>query len=115
MEYTNFGKAGVRVSRLALGMGMRGQNDASEAQRAPDLNLRDTGRAVELAERAAGLTGYRDARVLNTLAFAYASADRLEEALETAGTALELASVANDIEMAQHLREQIARYRRGEL
>ena len=34
MEYTNFGKAGVRVSRLALGMGLRGQNDAAEAQRA---------------------------------------------------------------------------------
>ena len=34
MEYVNFGKAGVRVSRLALGLGLRGQNDAAEAQRA---------------------------------------------------------------------------------
>ena len=34
MEYVNFGKAGVRVSRLAFGLGLRGQNDPAEAQRA---------------------------------------------------------------------------------
>ena len=34
MEYVNFGNAGVRVSRLAFGLGLRGQNDPAEAQRA---------------------------------------------------------------------------------
>ncbi|MDE0453131.1 MAG: aldo/keto reductase [Gammaproteobacteria bacterium] len=34
MEYVNFGRAGVRVSRLAFGLGLRGQDDAAEAQRA---------------------------------------------------------------------------------
>ena len=33
MEYTNFGKAGVKVSRIALGLGLRGQPDQAEAQR----------------------------------------------------------------------------------
>lgn len=33
MEYVNFGSAGVRVSRLALGMGLRGQADEAAAQR----------------------------------------------------------------------------------
>ena len=33
MEYVNFGKAGVKVSPLALGLGLRGQGDANEAQR----------------------------------------------------------------------------------
>ena len=33
MEYVNFGKAGVTVSPLALGLGLRGQGDASDAQR----------------------------------------------------------------------------------
>ena len=33
MEYVNFGKAGVKVSPLALGLGLRGQSDASDAQR----------------------------------------------------------------------------------
>ncbi len=33
MDYINFGKAGVKVSRIALGLGLRGQPDESEAQR----------------------------------------------------------------------------------
>ncbi len=33
MEYVNFGQAGVQVSRLALGLGFRGQGDETEAQR----------------------------------------------------------------------------------
>ena len=33
MEYVNFGSAGVKVSRLALGLGFRGQSDEAEAQR----------------------------------------------------------------------------------
>ena len=33
MEYVNFGKAGVKVSPLALGLGLRGQGDANAAQR----------------------------------------------------------------------------------
>jgi aryl-alcohol dehydrogenase-like predicted oxidoreductase len=33
MEYVQFGTAGVRVSRLALGMGLRGQADESEVER----------------------------------------------------------------------------------
>ncbi len=41
MEYVNFGKAGVKVSRLALGLGFRGQSDAAEGERAIE-------RAIEL-------------------------------------------------------------------
>ena len=33
MEYVNFGKAGVKVSSLALGLGLRGQDDENAAQR----------------------------------------------------------------------------------
>ncbi|MEZ4831212.1 MAG: aldo/keto reductase [Caldilineaceae bacterium] len=33
MDYINFGSAGVKVSRLALGLGLRGQSDAGEAER----------------------------------------------------------------------------------
>lgn len=33
MEITNFGQAGLRVSRLALGLGLRGQGDPAAAQR----------------------------------------------------------------------------------
>ena len=33
MEYVNFGSAGVKVSRIALGLGFRGQSSLDEAQR----------------------------------------------------------------------------------
>ena len=33
MNYINFGSAGVKVSPLALGMGLRGQGDEAAAQR----------------------------------------------------------------------------------
>jgi aryl-alcohol dehydrogenase-like predicted oxidoreductase len=33
MDYINFGSAGVKVSRLALGLGLRGQSDEAEAAR----------------------------------------------------------------------------------
>jgi len=43
MEYVNFGLAGVKVSRLALGLGFRGQRDEAEGQktieRAIDLGI----------------------------------------------------------------------------
>src|ERR1700730_14387732 len=33
MEYVNFGTAGLRVSRIALGMGLRGQADEAQVER----------------------------------------------------------------------------------
>ena len=39
MEYMNFGNAGVQVSRLALGLGFRGQGDEAEAQRVIEYTI----------------------------------------------------------------------------
>ena len=33
MEYVNFGKSGIKVSPIALGLGLRGQGDASKAEK----------------------------------------------------------------------------------
>ena len=41
MEYVKFGRSGLKVSRLAYGLGLRGQEDAGEAERTIE-------RAVEL-------------------------------------------------------------------
>ena len=41
MDYTNFGTAGLKVSRLAFGLGFRGQSDPKEAERVVE-------RAIEL-------------------------------------------------------------------
>jgi len=39
MNYVNFGSAGVKVSRLALGLGLRGQSEEKEAERMVGLAL----------------------------------------------------------------------------
>ncbi len=39
MNYVNFGSAGVKVSRMALGLGLRGQADEKEAERLVGLAL----------------------------------------------------------------------------
>jgi cytochrome c-type biogenesis protein CcmH/NrfG len=78
----------------------------------PDVNMRDANEAITLAECAAGLTGNRDAAVLNTLASAYALAGEYQRAIATAQSALDLASAAKDEELANHLRSQLEIYKK---
>ena len=55
MEYVNFGSAGVKVSRLALGLGFRGQADEAEGQRVIE-------RAIDLGHQLNRLRQYLWAR-----------------------------------------------------
>ena len=83
MDYINFGSAGVKVSRLALGLGLRGQSDEVAAQRlveyaidqginvidcanvyAPMDQQRNAGKAEEIVGRA--IQGKRDDLFLTT-------------------------------------------------
>jgi len=77
----------------------------------PDMNKRNAAEAVKLAERAAELTGYQNAIILDTLATAYASTGRFEKAASAAGKALGLVSAANDAELAERIRRQIETYK----
>lgn len=77
----------------------------------PEPKLRDPGQAIELARRAAELTGHKDAAILETLAAAYAAAGQLDQAIKTAEAALSLATAAQADELANHIRKQIQIYR----
>ena len=68
-----------------------------------DPDVRDPRAAVELASRAAELSGRQDAAVLDALAAAYAADDRFDEATRSAEAAEALAA-----ESAPHLVEGIA-------
>lgn len=86
MQYVNFGTAGVKVSLVALGLGMRGQNDAAAATRTiltaidAGINLLDcanvyglmddranAGRSEEILGRA--IKGKRDDLVITSKVF----------------------------------------------
>jgi Flp pilus assembly protein TadD len=69
-----------------------------------DALVRDGARAVELASRAARLTGNKNAAILNTLAASYGEAGRFSEALESSQQALDIATAAKDGALAEIIR-----------
>ena len=81
----------------------------------PDAGIRNAGEAVSLAERAAGLTEYKDTSVLDTLSAAYAAAGRFDRAAATAQAAMELASAVGNKEDAEYFHKQLKHYRSMEL
>ena len=73
--------------------------------RAPD-------EAVRLAEHAAQMTKQQDALVLDTLAVAYFSANRLDRAISTAQAALDLASTTGRDDLAADIRRRLESFKR---
>ena len=78
----------------------------------PHPTPRDVQQAVSVAEHAAQLTGRQDARVLNTLAAAYAAAGRFDEAAATARAALS-SLPAGGSELATTIRQLLDLYTEG--
>jgi len=79
----------------------------------PDPKIRDSSEAIVLAERAAKLTDYQNAPILETLAAAYAAAGRFEQAVTTAEAALELASAVQADELVIRIRKQLQLYKQS--
>ena len=78
-------------------------------------NLRDGARAVQLAEKASKLSGYKDAVFLDTLAAAYAEAGRFHEAWQTAQKAVELALTEGRAQLAEDIKKRMQLYKAGKV
>src|SRR5262249_44878632 len=78
-----------------------------------DARIRDPAEAVRLASRAAELSAGRDPAILDTLAAAYASAGRFEEAIRTAEAALRLCAADSTPELAAEIGMRLNLYRAG--
>jgi protein O-mannosyl-transferase len=76
----------------------------------PDPANRDGPAAVQLAEQARALTGRREARVMGTLAAAYAEVGRFLEAVDAAQQACSLAAAAGNQALADTNRELLKVY-----
>ena len=79
-----------------------------------DPKYRDSMRAIELAERGCKLTAYKEPRLLDTLAAAYAEAGRFDQAVSTAQRALELARLLGAEELAVKISKRLELYRQGQ-
>jgi Flp pilus assembly protein TadD len=121
--YFNLGHAAVRDRRLADAAGHFRKAAALKddwvvalttaawvLSTAGDGTVRAPAEAVPLAERAARLTNRRDARALDVLAVAYASAGRFDDAVATAREAQELADPA----LARDIAARLAMFERRE-
>ncbi len=78
---------------------------------APNLELRVPSEGVRLAERAVAITDRKNATALDTLAAAYARADRLAEAIETADEAVTVARATGDAGLAAQISARRDTYR----
>jgi len=77
----------------------------------PEPRIRDGAEAVRLAEHACELTGFQRAPLIGTLAAAYAEAGRFHDATETAEKAIQVATAAGDIGLAERNEQLLALYR----
>ncbi len=73
--------------------------------------FRDTVEAVGFAKRTCELTNYKEAKMLDTLAVAYAATDEFAEAVSVTKKAIELAKASGDDELANDLQERIKLYK----
>ncbi len=80
----------------------------------PNSEVFDPNAAVPLAERAAELTGYRNASILATLASAYTASGQFEQAKQTCETAMVLAEASDNKVIMQIISEQLRRCTQAE-
>jgi tetratricopeptide (TPR) repeat protein len=81
---------------------------------ARDPALCDPDKAVSLARKACELTGHENPSFLDTLAVAYASAGRFDEAVSTAGSAAEIAESAGSYAAARQIRNHLELFKQGQ-
>jgi tetratricopeptide (TPR) repeat protein len=81
---------------------------------APDATPTTVAESVRLAERAADLTGGRDASALDTLAAAYAAAGDLPVAIGAAERALQVAQASGETALAAGIARRLALYKQRE-
>ena len=79
-----------------------------------DAAVRNSQRAMTLAEKAAKITGRINPSILDTLAASYAAGGDFDKAIEVATQAAELTVDRGQLQLLQEIESHIDSYRRGE-
>jgi len=77
-----------------------------------EVGTQHAAEAVRLAEQACRISGWKQSRLLDTLAAAYANAGRFEEAVKADEEALSIAKVAGENNFADSIRARIDLYKK---
>jgi tetratricopeptide (TPR) repeat protein len=81
---------------------------------ADNVSAQDANRAIELAERACEMTGHKEPGLLDTLAAAYATGGRFDDAIETAKQALDKAKASGQEEIVREIQSRMELYLAGQ-
>lgn len=76
----------------------------------PEIRNRGAARAVELAAKACALTDYADAKLVDTLAVAYAAAGKFPDAVRTARQARDIAVASGQLQLAAEIESRLKLY-----
>ncbi|MDD5063915.1 MAG: tetratricopeptide repeat protein [Phycisphaerae bacterium] len=79
-----------------------------------DTSIANSAEAIKLAQHACELTKYEQAELLDTLAAAYASAGKFNEAAETAEKAVKSAEAGGKKELADEIQKRLELYKAGQ-
>jgi tetratricopeptide (TPR) repeat protein/MFS family permease len=80
-----------------------------------EVSIQEANRAIELAERACELTGYKNPEFLETLAVAYAAAGRFDDAVKTAQQAIDVAKTIGREDLRNEIQRWLELYKAGQL
>lgn len=80
---------------------------------APDSVIRNSSKAVRLAEKACHLTNMKNPYLLDTLGAAYAANGQFKEAIETAQKAFDLANIKSQKDLADEIEKRLQLYKAG--
>jgi tetratricopeptide (TPR) repeat protein len=78
-----------------------------------EITIHNPAKAVSLARRACELTNYKEPRLLDTLAVAYAAAGDFSKAIETAEKALELCQSPEQNTLKEEIESRLVLYKEG--
>jgi hypothetical protein len=80
---------------------------------ADNPSIHDANKAVELAQDACKLTGYKEPAILDTLAIAYAAAGKFDDAIIRAKQAIDAAKARRQEKLALEIEGRLELYRKG--
>jgi tetratricopeptide (TPR) repeat protein len=78
-----------------------------------EITIHNPDRAIKLAQRACELTSYKEPRLLDTLAVAYAAAGNFSKAVETTEKALELCQSPEQNTLKEEIESRLVLYKAG--
>jgi hypothetical protein len=119
MAYSQLGQYGLAIQNWKKALELKPNsaealnNMAYVLATVDNPSIQDVNKAIELAQHACELTGYKEPVMLNTLSIAYAAAGKFDDAIIRAKQAINAAKARRQEKLALEIEERLELYRKG--